>query len=164
MSSCYSLALPSQDYFPQSGRDLITTNTFTLLWHLSVINKSFIRESQKLPHCVFSCRQAAQHVEQNCVPQLRAGSTALPYLHTSCPKTVTGHLGQPTTAEILLTSHFLTEMQNGKGPHGFFHSLNIYIKLLATLNILIILHENTWMLVGLIFLVPRFKCELFGVN
>lgn len=54
--------------------------------------------------------------------------------------------------------------RHGKGPHGFFHSLNIYIKLLATLNILIILHENTWMLVGLIFLISYFKCELFGVN
>lgn len=53
-------------------------------------------------------------------------------------------------------------MQNGKGPHGFFHSLNIYIKLLATLNILIILHENTWKLVGLIFLISYFKCELLG--
>lgn len=74
------------------------------------------------------------------------------------------HLGQPTTAKILQMSHLFTEMQNGKGPHGFFHSLNIYIKLLASFNILIILHENTWMPVGLIFLISYFKCELFGVN
>lgn len=61
-------------------------------------------------------------------------------------------------------SQFLTEMQNGKGPHGFFHSLNTYIKSLATLKILIILHENIWMLVGLIFLIFYFKCEFLGVN